>query len=110
LTSYEDLLFPHDEQTLNMGALQDTLVPAPGPPTGPVNPVTGLRTPVLVAVPLTAPIAAGSALDSAAFFSEFSGSGSHNGYLTPAELRLISEWVDDGGQFYNDPFVAPVDN
>ena len=28
--------------------------------------------------------------------------------LTPAELRLISEWVDIGGQYYNDPFAVPV--
>ena len=30
--------------------------------------------------------------------------------LTPAELRLIAEWLDIGAQFYNDPFVAPVAN
>jgi hypothetical protein len=107
LTSYEELLFPHDEQTLTMGTLQDTLVPAPGPPTGPINPVTGLRTPVLVPVSLAAPMAAGSALDSGVFFGEFASNGSHYGWLTGAELRLISEWLDDGGQFYNDPFVAP---
>ena len=34
----------------------------------------------------------------------------HTNYLTPAELRLVSEWLDIGGQFYNDPFVAPVAN
>jgi hypothetical protein len=34
----------------------------------------------------------------------------HTGFLTPAELRLISEWLDIGGQYYNDPFVAPVAN
>jgi len=28
--------------------------------------------------------------------------------LTPAELRLISEWIDIGAQYYNDPFVAPA--
>ena len=37
VTSYEQLLFAHNEQTLNMGVLQDLLVPAPGPP----DPVTG---------------------------------------------------------------------
>ena len=34
VTSYEELLFPHDEQTLNMGVLQDLLVPAPDPGPG----------------------------------------------------------------------------
>ena len=32
LTSYEQLLFARDEQTLNMSMLQNLLVPAPGPP------------------------------------------------------------------------------
>src|ERR1039457_6690571 len=31
VTSYEQLLFPHNEQTLNMGVLQDVLVSEPGP-------------------------------------------------------------------------------
>jgi hypothetical protein len=25
-------------------------------------------------------------------------------------LRLITEWLDIGAQYYNDPFVAPVAN
>ena len=28
----------------------------------------------------------------------------HANLLTPAELRLISEWLDIGGQYYNNPF------
>jgi hypothetical protein len=109
VTSYKQLLFPRDEQQLNMAnmELQDTLVPAAGPPMGPVNPATGLRTPLLVDVPLPVPMTAGSALQSGIFFDEFGGNGSHSGWLTPAELRLIAEWLDDGGQYYNDPFVAP---
>ena len=31
-----------------------------------------------------------------------------DGWLTPAELKLVSEWVDIGAQYFNDPFVAPV--
>ena len=27
--------------------------------------------------------------------------------LSPAELKLISEWLDIGGQYYNDPFAVP---
>jgi hypothetical protein len=27
--------------------------------------------------------------------------------LTPAELRLIAEWVDIGAQYYNNPFDVP---
>ena len=103
VNSYEDVVFPHDEQTLNMGVLQDLLVPDPGPP------------PTLVPVQLAAPMSAGSSVNSTAFLSMFDGTYhdpvlDHTGYLTPAELRLISEWLDIGGQFYNDPFVAPVAN
>jgi hypothetical protein len=93
-----------------MGVLQDLLVPEPGPP----DPVTGLPTTIMVPVSLAAPMTAGSAAGSAAkFLSAFDGSNhalvpDHTGYLTPAELRLISEWLDIGGQYYNDPFVAPA--
>jgi hydrazine synthase alpha subunit-like protein/WD40 repeat protein len=110
VTSYEQLLFAHNAQTLNMGVLQDLLVPAPGPP----DPVTGLPTTIMVPVSLAPPMTAGSALGSTAFFGTFDGSlrgtVDHTGYLSPAELRLIAEWLDIGAQYYNDPFVAPVAN
>jgi hypothetical protein len=93
VTSYEQLLFSHPEQVLNMTVLQ----------------------PIVPTVTLAAPLTAGSAAGATAFFRMFDGSYhdpvlDHSGYLTPAELRLISEWIDIGGQFYNDPFVAPVAN
>jgi len=33
----------------------------------------------------------------------------HDNMLTSAELRLISEWLDLGGQYFNNPFdpLAP---
>ena len=103
VTSYTDLLFQHDELTLNMGTLQDLTVTNPGPP------------PTQVPVTLAAPMAAGDAGASASFLRMFDGSFhdpvlDHTGFLTTGELRLISEWLDIGGQFYNDPFVAPVAN
>src|ERR1700722_7551994 len=111
VTSYEQLLFAHNAQTLNMGVLQDLLVPAPGPP----DPVTGQPTTIMVPVSLAPPMSAGSAAGSTTFFRMFDGSFhdpvlDHTGYLSPAELRLIAEWLDIGAQFYNDPFVAPVAN
>ena len=34
----------------------------------------------------------------------------HTGYMSPAELRLLSEWIDIGAQYYNNPFAAPLNN
>jgi Hydrazine synthase alpha subunit middle domain len=101
--SYEDLLFSHDELALNMGQLQDLTVTDPGPP------------PTQAPVMLTAPMVAGDAAASTAFLRMFDGSFhdpvlDHTGFLTIGEMRLISEWLDIGGQYYNDPFVAPVAN
>ncbi|MGA2191021.1 MAG: hypothetical protein ABSH33_21085 [Steroidobacteraceae bacterium] len=96
VTSYESLLFPRDEQALNMGVLQPVQIGG-------------------AAVTLPAPMTAGSANGSTAFLQMFDGGYhdpvlDHTGFLSPAELRLISEWLDIGGQFYNDPFVAPAAN
>jgi mono/diheme cytochrome c family protein len=84
VVSYRELLFTDNAQEVNMGALQDTLVP--------VDPS----------------MSAAGARASMAFFSRFDAGGTHAGWLTPGELRLIAEWLDIGGQYYNDPFMAPV--
>jgi hypothetical protein len=97
--SYQELLFQHNEQQVNMGSLQDV----PGPPDANGNPTT---------VPVGPYLNAGSANGalSSAFLGRFApGSGStHAGWLNPAELRLISEWLDIGAQFYNNPFDPNV--
>ncbi len=41
------------------------------------------------------------------FFPLFEEGGIHAGYLSPDELKLISEWLDVGGQYYNTPFGIP---
>ncbi len=88
--AYQELLFTDNAQAVNMGALQDIL-DAAGNPT------------------LVAPsLQAGSARGSARFFSRFAVGGSHAGDLSPAELRLLAEWVDIGAQYFNNPFVAPL--
>jgi hypothetical protein len=86
--SYGQLLTPHN--TVIMGQ--------PGPTVGPF---------------MNAGSANGGA--SSAFFSCFAtGSGcnnpSHTGWLNIAELRLLSEWLDIGAQYHNDPFApaAPM--
>jgi hypothetical protein len=65
---------------------------------------------ILVASPTNQPaaISAGSANASTRFFSIFAAGGSHAGRLSGAELRLLSEWVDIGTQYYNNPFDAPL--
>jgi hypothetical protein len=96
--AFRELLFNDNEQEVNMGVLQDRLVTT-------IDPVTGL--PVQNTVPVSASIAAGSARGSR-FFSKFAPGGTHAGRLTPAELRLISEWVDIGAQYFNNPFDPAV--
>jgi hypothetical protein len=95
--AYRELLVDDNEEAV-MGALQDRLVEVG------VDPVTG--DPILVTVPVSASMSAGSANDSR-FFDEFAPGGTHAGFLTPAELRLLSEWLDIGAQYYNNPFAAP---
>lgn len=44
------------------------------------------------------------------FLGKFDAGGTHEGYLSDAEKRLISEWLDIGAQYYNNPFLAPLRN
>ncbi len=98
--AYRELLATDNEQEVVGGALQDRLVQVG------VDPVTGL--PQFVTVPVAPSLRAGSANASVTFFSLFAPGGTHAGRLTAAELRLVSEWVDEGAQYFNDPFAAPV--
>jgi hypothetical protein len=98
-TSYRELLFTDNQQELNMGVLQDTLVP------GPIDPTTGL--PVPVSVPIAPAMSTAGAQASASFFSRFNAGASHEGRLDPGELKLIAEWLDIGAQYYNNPFDVP---
>jgi hypothetical protein len=98
--AYRELLSPDSEQVLNGGALQDRLVQVG------VDPVTG--EPIFAPIGVNPSMNAAGALASSAFFSRFAAGGSHEGRLTPAELRLLSEWLDIGAQYYNDPFLAPL--
>ncbi len=97
--AYRELLFADNQQEVNMGVLQDTLVAT-------IDPATGL--PVQNTVNVQASLAATNARGSPRFFSRFATGGSHAGRLTPAELRLISEWVDIGAQYFNNPFDPAV--
>jgi len=104
LVSYRQLLFQHDEQQVNMGSL----VNVPGPPDANGNPTV-----ILVGPYLNAGSANGAL--SSAFLGRFipgattpPGGVDHGGFLNPAELRLLSEWLDIGAQYFNNPFDPAV--
>jgi hypothetical protein len=97
--AYRELLFASDELELLNGSLVPRVVTT-------IDPVTGL--PVQTTPQVPASLAATSARGSARFFSRFAPGGSHAGRLTPGELRLISEWVDIGAQYFNNPFDPAV--
>jgi hypothetical protein len=40
--------------------------------------------------------------------SLFESGGVHENFLSKAELKLISEWLDMGAQYFNNPFAAPA--
>lgn len=116
MASYRELLSNDNEQELVGGVLVDRLVPAVDANGNPVflrdangelildengNPI-----PVMVAVTVPASMRAGGALASQRFFQKFSAGGSHQGYLSAPELRLLSHWLDMGGQYYNSPFAV----
>jgi len=48
------------------------------------------------------------ARNSNGFMDLFQTDGVHENYLTSAELKLLSEWLDLGAQYYNNPLVAPA--
>lgn len=97
--SYRELLFGDNEQEIIEGALQDRLVSQGFDDNG---------IEIFTAVPVQPAMSATGAAASNRFFSRFNAGGSHEGRLDPAELRLISEWLDIGAQYYNDPFAVPV--
>jgi hypothetical protein len=99
--AYRELLATDNEQELVGGAVQDRLVQVG------VDPVTG--DPQFATVPVAPSMAAGSAAGSVRFFTVFAPGGTHEGQLTTAELKLVSEWLDLGAQYFNDPFAAPLD-
>jgi hypothetical protein len=99
LRSYRELLFTDNAQVLNMGALTDECAQ--------LDPDTGVCLAFVTAGPY---LNAGSARGarSNAFLSRFAPGGAHAGYLSPAELRLLSEWLDIGAQYFNNPFDPAV--
>jgi hypothetical protein len=69
----------------------------------------GNRIPVMRRFPLPATMNTAGAVASANFFDRFSDpdDGDHFDSLDAEELKLIAEWLDIGGQYYNNPFDVP---
>ena len=109
LVSYQDLLRTHNEvdKDGNVVLVDTGTTDANGDP-------------IFKTVPIPRSVVAGSALASTNFFGEFT-SGNNKGtahctndtnsvcqpWLSPSELKLLSEWFDIGAQYYNNPFLAP---
>ena len=110
--AYRELLFPDSEQELVNGALIDVLVDSGevlrDEEGNPILDANGDEQPILVTVPVQASMSVNGARASR-FFDVFADDGSHRDFLSPAELRLIAEWLDIGGQYFNNPFDAPED-
>lgn len=113
LTSYRELFFDDVEQEVIEGVLVDRRIEQLDENGNVVYQqdangellldVEGNPIPVLINVPVDAVLSTNGARSSSEFFQLFDG-GSHDGRLSEHELKLISEWVDIGGQYYNTPF------
>ena len=61
--------------------------------------------------PIFAPVGVGATMSSQArarrtrSSPRFDAGGSHAGWMTTAELRLVAEWLDIGAQYCNNPFA-----
>jgi hypothetical protein len=117
--AYRELFFPDNEQEVIDGALVDRLVVVTDADGNVVferdedgelildadgNPI-----PVTQTVRVNNALSTDSALASSRFIDVFAEDGSHSDWLSPAELKLLVEWLDVGAQYYNNPFDAPVD-
>jgi hypothetical protein len=69
--------------------------------------VDALGNPIYVNVSIGPVMSTAGANANTTFFNLFAPGGTHAGRLSAAELRLISEWLDIGAQYYNNPFDAP---
>ncbi len=103
--AFRQLVFTRNELELVNGAVQVRLVPRV------INGVVqrdDLGNVILDPVPISAPMNAGNARGSR--FFNVMNNVTHAGMLTTAELRLLSEWLDIGAQYYNDPFPPTPQN
>jgi hypothetical protein len=99
LRAYRQLLFTRPQLELVNGAIQ--VVTVDGPPDD-----NGIPSQIVQTFP---PSMAASNARGSRFFNVMT-TGIHAGMLSTAELRLLSEWLDIGAQYYNDPFLPTPQN
>jgi hypothetical protein len=97
--SYRELLFNDNEQEVVNNALIDRQIVVGTDADG---------NPILQTVNVNPSMSAVGANASGRFFDRFEAGGTHDGYLSDAEKRLIAEWLDVGAQYYNNPFDVPI--
>src|SRR5690349_13900564 len=99
--AYRELLFGDRAQQLNaMGQLEDICDEFQTDPVTMVTTCVTFRT-------VPSPMSANGANASGRFFSKMQGTGgtvNHRDFMSSSELRLVSEWLDIGAQYFNDPF------
>ena len=118
MNSFRELLFNDNEVELvvdpdtNDASVQDVLIEVPRVD-GNGNPVldqNGDQIIDLVPITVTPPMSAAGANASTRFFDVLETTSTvdvHYQAMSAVELKLISEWLDIGAQYYNNPFLAP---
>jgi len=102
LRAFRQLLTTRNQLRLVNGALET--IPRLNPDGTPALDANGQ--PILET--FSAPMAVGNARGSR--FFNVMNTAPHTGMLSTAELRLLSEWLDIGAQYYNDPFPPTPQN
>ncbi|HYJ40602.1 MAG TPA: hypothetical protein VEW08_07425, partial [Steroidobacteraceae bacterium] len=99
LRAYRHLLFNRPQLELVMGAIQQVTIPGPPDDNG-----------IPSQIPQTFPPSMGASNARGSRFFTVMNNTTHAGMLSTAELRLLSEWLDIGAQYYNDPFPPTPQN
>lgn len=113
LTSYRELFFNDVEQEIIEGVLVDRLIELTDEQGNTVYEVdsegellldeNNMPIARLTTIPVNNVMSPNGARASSRFFSVFD-EVNHQNMLSPSEIKLLSEWLDIGAQYYNTPF------
>ncbi len=119
MTSYVELLNNDNEQELIEGSIVDRLVPTGDFQTDEDGELildeNGAPSPIMVTVTQRSSASRNGAASSQRFFNTFENFDSenpnavdHRGMLNQHELKLLREWLDIGGRYYNNHFDTAI--